>query len=503
MNTDNLSINTNKDINTDYKDINCKDADYIDKEQLHAELMKLVDVQDKEQRYTLPDFFKQTDQLIKRYKQNTNSQKTILITQFNGIGDAILLSGFVRELRQIFSKAYIIFACNDVVCEMYKDCPYIDEILSINLESIRIIDVIREIITAAKIYLWDKNIDLAISPHSGENNKNALFLNYFSLAKERLGYGENNYVHLYNIDDLRAHDILSDESLEYDSTLLSYRMAYPVECLHEVSRKFFILIFLLHKENIQYNLCNTSLETWFQQDDVDYVNNYVKDIKERKIALGIGGRFGAKLYSIKKYIYALRRINEYELKVNKQLPKIFIFAGVSEKKQIEILMKEIPNCANINKLSIRQSMLLMRHCDIFIGNDTGSVHMAAAANVPIIELHCQAKSKDDVYPHYASSFDRFRPWTNNCIILRPKEPINQCREDRFLIHSHCLFGIDREKNEIIEPKELTGETGHCINVIKPKDIFNVYKIIVENNFDANIETNLVLQKLNFDNIVIN
>ena len=63
-------------------------------------------------------------ELNKLRKKKTN---TILITQLNGIGDLLLISGFIKNIRYNFPDAYIILVYIGFREDIYTDCPYIDE----------------------------------------------------------------------------------------------------------------------------------------------------------------------------------------------------------------------------------------------------------------------------------------------------------------------------------------------------------------------------------------
>ena len=58
-------------------------------------------------------------------------------------------------------------------------------------------------------------------------------------------------------------------------------------------------------------------------------------------------------------------------------------------------MRAILGPAMINQAGIctvRQSAALLSFCHAFIGNDSGPMHLAAASDVPVIELSCHPKS---------------------------------------------------------------------------------------------------------------
>ena len=481
----------------------------LDKDKLVNEIIALNEHQKKTLEYGLSSFLDKFEEIITKHcgrnaivHTNYNPNiKTILVSQMNGIGDAILLSGFMRELRKAFPTAYIIFVCANNTYDIYQYCPYINEIIAFNINTQ---DLIKDSVLLAKEKLWDKYIDFAVTPNSGENNKNSLIFNFFSLANECIGYGECNYDHLYTREESESKNLLLGQACTLDFKLLHKHIRFPKEYIHEIPRKMFLLQNLIALNNIDYAVSNTGLEIWYTHEDLNIVNNLLKDIHTKKIVLGIGGSYGAKLYSIQKYIQILNKINNYELKINKQLPVFFISCGKDEERFANEIKNKINNTIILyDKLSLRQTMVLISQSDMYIGNDTGMVHVASLTNKPIIELNCQAKNTDNYFQYYASIFDRFRPWSQNCIILRPKKALGECNTQKYLVTGHCLYGVDIKNDKTIPTNKLKGELGHCINQIQPRQVFEVYKAIIQGNMNADINTNPYLQKLHFKEIIFN
>lgn len=438
---------------------------------LYDELYLLIADQRDLQLYTLEQFFTKVADKVKQYinidllqKKNTKINKeeikSILVTQFNGIGDAIILSAFMRELRRNFPQANIFFTCDDNACSIYDNCPYINNIVSVKPDNFEIITLLFTALDLGKNYFWTNYpIDLVLLPHSGENNKFSLFISYFSTALLRLGYGENNWAAHYNIKEA-IEDGLEIKNLEYDHLILTHHLNYPKNYYHEIPRRFFVLDYL------ECDIKNKAIETWCLPENIEKVNEFIKPYEDtRKIAIGIGGSSGMKRYPPNKYAILIQRINQYE----KGKVTFFIVAGKDEEKDAQTiinLVKENNVISTVDLFSIKESIALMKKMNLYIGNDTSTAHMAAATpNVPIILIHSEGEDLWDQYPHYTSSIRRFRPWTDNCVIIRPKTRLSQCRLS--LIHSGCVQNM-----------------AHCITQIKVKDIFSVYQKIVNNNMNA-------------------
>ena len=72
-----------------------------------------------------------------------------------------------------------------------------------------------------------------------------------------------------------------------------------------------------------------------------------------------------------------------------------LVVGDSVDASIAERMRPVVGPAMINKAgacTVRQSAALLSLCHAFIGNDSGPMHLAAASDVPVIELSCHPKT---------------------------------------------------------------------------------------------------------------
>src|SRR5262249_47048206 len=64
----------------------------------------------------------------------------------------------------------------------------------------------------------------------------------------------------------------------------------------------------------------------------------------------------------------------------------------------------------------RQTLPLLRRCQLFVGNDAGPAHLAAAAGAPVVVLCCHPEG--GAADHYNSP-SRFRPWGTAVRVVQP------------------------------------------------------------------------------------
>ena len=93
--------------------------------------------------------------------------------------------------------------------------------------------------------------------------------------------------------------------------------------------------------------------------------------------------------------------------------------------------------------------------DIYIGNDTGTQHVAAALKKPVILVSRVAKNTENFMTNMSTEVAMFHPWQTKSIVLRPERQLGICEERHEFVG--CI---------IYEP--------HCITQIEPAEIVDAY-----------------------------
>ncbi|MFT6580114.1 MAG: ADP-heptose:LPS heptosyltransferase [Alphaproteobacteria bacterium] len=96
--------------------------------------------------------------------------------------------------------------------------------------------------------------------------------------------------------------------------------------------------------------------------------------------------------------------------------KVAVFAAAHERAQIKTLLDAIPDERQIDlvgRTGLTAAIACLRRCTLFIGNDSGLMHMAAAAGAPTLGLF--GPSRDE---HYA-------PWGPKAALVRTVESYDE------------------------------------------------------------------------------
>ena len=130
-------------------------------------------------------------------------------------------------------------------------------------------------------------------------------------------------------------------------------------------------------------------------------NKFQKELKH--ICVGISASGPTKRWSIKNYINLCE-------KIDKHVPsKFYIAAGKNDKELTkEILSSKIKNkCISFENLKINETMPIIKNCDLYVGNDTGWLHISSALNIKCLGLFMD--SPVQAYGKYSKNIDVIVP----------------------------------------------------------------------------------------------
>ena len=155
------------------------------------------------------------------------------------------------------------------------------------------------------------------------------------------------------------------------------------------------------------NELNTIISTQpilnLNKENVEKIRNgFSKNFKH--ICLGISASGPTKRWDIKNFIKLCERINA-------NVPsKFYLAAGNNDRNLInEILNSKIgKNCISFIDLKISETMPLIKNCDLYIGNDTGWLHISSALNIKCLALFMD------------SPVQAYGKYSNNINVIVPK-----------------------------------------------------------------------------------
>ncbi len=296
--------------------------------------------------------------------------KKVLIIRLDEIGDIVMTTAFLRELRQILPNAHISLVVKPEIHNLVEICPYMNEVLKYNPHVPRLLKPLLlpwYAFKFARRHLWSKQFDLAILPRWDTDSTYASFLALFSGAQFRIAYSEQvNIRKMYfnkGFDKMFTH-LLSDNSLK-----------------HEVEHNLDIISFL--KGSVQFK----HLELWIGKDDKLFAESIISKqcVQENDVVVGFGPSGG---HSHLKQ-WPLHNFVELGHWLQKMYSARIIIIGGPGEEDIGRYFENALGSRLINmvgKTSLRQLAAILKHCKVYIGTDAGPLHVATAQGVPVLAL---------------------------------------------------------------------------------------------------------------------
>lgn len=341
----------------------------------------------------------------------------ILVVRTDLIGDMVLTTPFLRELRRNYKYAEITLVVAPSVYNLVELCPYVNHILTFKkiegsigyfLSFFRAREFVKE-------HLSNQVFDLAITPRwFNDSFCHAGVIMYLANTRKRISYSEHSFPEKEWLD--KGYDHFFTDFVPPRS-----------EVLHVVDRSLDILRYL------NASIESDDLELWTNDTDSKCAEAALQASVHRRIVLIPSASLSLKEWDINNFIKLIEKIN---------LHHEFDFIVLGGKQNTEhygnILENHFSNVYNlVGQSTLRQTIEIMKRCDFYIGMDTGPMHIAAAINLPGISIFCHPISGD--------SNDLYSPFQigprKSC--MKVIQPLNLpgCEHRCMKNYAHCINQI--------------------------------------------------------------
>ncbi len=292
-----------------------------------------------------------------------NINKKILITPLFGIGDALLTTPALKILKSNYPEFHItFFTFNLATYELFKNNPNIDRLLYYPL--------IKKGKVTSLFYIlknFSFKFDFVINFYPS-NRKDYNFFSFLSFAPKRVGHRYNNF-------DFKEFNWLKNFTIKENNLL---------HCVEEnVKLLEFFDIKVPEKEIPE-------LQIHIKEEEIEKSQSFLKaSLKsmnsENNINIGIHP--GSSIF--KNHVHRRWPGDKFVELIN-QLPEFnfFIFAGNEDRDVCDYIYRQC-NSKNVKKISnksIREIASLIKCMNLFVSNDSGLMHLAAAVGTPVVAI---------------------------------------------------------------------------------------------------------------------
>jgi lipopolysaccharide heptosyltransferase II len=297
------------------------------------------------------------NRIFKKY--DPRKIKKILIFRLDGLGDVVLSSAALREIRQGFPQAEITLVVGPWAKDIVRDLPFCNHLIVHRCfffsffrgdKKIRVkeeLDFLKKI----RQTKYDLGIDL---------RGDLLSIIPLFLSKTKFRFAKAG----------RGGGFLLTHLVKWDKTKIK----------HEKDKTLKLV------EALGISIKNRDLELDIQQEDLKYIKRYLseKGINQSDFIVSIApcSLFYWKSWKRERFAKVASGIDKnYNAKV--------ILIGSREEKDVLDKIQRMADCQIINtagQLSLSQVAVLISLSAVFIGNDSGLIHIAAAVKTPMIQL---------------------------------------------------------------------------------------------------------------------
>ena len=373
--------------------------------------------------YDASSFQSHPNRLMEELRQN------VLAILIAGIGDLVMASPSLRALRRNYPDAEIHLLTSSEASTLAKNYPYIDRVWSFPVRDLRkdkvkglkAINVIREM---RKI-----RFDTAVNLYRVVSRRGAFRMGLLmSLLKPERKVGHDSKGFGVFLEKKAPKQI-------FENRHFTDAMVDLAKLASGVPDDMGIEVF------------------WDKNAEAKWITQFPKEGQEKqplRIGINPGADRPEKRWNPENHATVVDRLSDLHE------AKIFIFGGPGEEhlaRQIEKAMKH-PSTNLAGKLSLNELAYIISRLDLFVTNDSGPMHIAAAVKTPVVALF---GPEDPVYtrPYTSPDFYRivqkefnFRP----CMNKRCDRPVcmESIRSEDVLQTCLELLALDRSGRQKTE-----------------------------------------------------
>lgn len=310
------------------------------------------------------------------------SPSRILVIQLAGLGDMVMATPAIENLRQLYPQAKICLLTNSRSADIVRGSPYIDEIFVLGGFS-NIFAIIKK--------LRSYHFDMVINLYRLYSFKGVLkmFLLFWAIGGRcwvgRDTDGRGFFYHL------KVPERLSDKK-------------------HEVEYKLDII------RTLGGEIKDINLRVEYDKDDKDYVNTTLnrEGITENDILVAINCSTFKPSHNW--MIESYTKLADY---IVERLKVKVAFLGVGKERKLFVEIKNLMSQEPLDfvgAFNTRQLAAFLGRCRLLISPDSGPVHVASALKVPMVVLFGPGE------------YHRYRPYGNEekTIVIKKEAECSPC-----------------------------------------------------------------------------
>jgi lipopolysaccharide heptosyltransferase II len=331
----------------------------------------------------------------------------ILIRATNWVGDAIMALPALRAICGRFPDAKISILARPYIADIYRGQSICDELISYDPKSAHAGISGRERLAQE---LRKQKFDVALLL---QNAFDAAWIAWRAGIPERVGYARDarSLLLTKKIPVPKRGEIPAHEQFYY------LELLRRADWINSLPGESFVTLDVSEEHRCQAE--ETLLSAGARPNAI-------------RIAIGAGASYGsAKCWPADRFADF---VNRFRLHAD---PDVILFGTTSEQKVSEEIAAGIngSSISLVGKTAIAALPALLSRCHLFVGNDSGAMHVAAAVGLPVVAIFGPTD------PHGTA------PITPRCTIVQEKPYCSPCFLRRCPIDHRCMMSVRPEAVE--------------------------------------------------------
>lgn len=278
----------------------------------------------------------------------------------DGMGDIVLTSGMLRELRRQLPNTRISLICQAQWAPWMRTCPWVDDVIDVRMSSSSALPEPRRLIELSRFMKRTWPLDLEVLIHPGTL--------YWYVASRALAW--------FSGAPLRMCWEDPDAGIDTGAALHTHTLPYA-NGLHETEKCFLML------EAMGLEASGRRLDKWWTAADEQagsVITDRAKNGRRKLVALGLAASEPRKRWPRERYLEVIRDL------ADRTDTAFLALGGRDVRDTCRWLSERVPGIVSYagHDQPLGALWAAIAQCDLYLGNDTGFMHMASAARVPVV-----------------------------------------------------------------------------------------------------------------------
>ncbi|HTH47975.1 MAG TPA: glycosyltransferase family 9 protein [Candidatus Limnocylindria bacterium] len=318
----------------------------------------------------------------------------LLVVRYDGMGDLVVMTGFLRELRRAAPQAKISLLIRSEWVPLMRANPHLDEVLAFKAEAYPSYQLFwrhRDALAYARQELWPRRFEAVLVPQTEFSFYDARILAYLSGAPVRIGWADPQ-----------------SAAGSGGRSLLTQFIAIPAQ-FHEADKGYHFL------EALGGQVRERQLELHWDSAADELAAGMAARLQPtgcRLVAVGLGASQANKLWPVERFVDVAKDLAG-------RMPVRFVGIGggdlVAQGERLEAGLGDLA-VSLAGKLALPQTAALLARCDLFVGCDSGPMHVAAAVGTPVVSL---SGCPTDAPAEYSAHPGRIGPYCAKRRVVQP------------------------------------------------------------------------------------